>query len=108
MNNRFCECCGRSMKHIEHMLNKQKASAWGTAMRERKCWKGHYKFTALERRYPIQATNQTCSYCVFCGEKLENDDILIEHNTVPYGSTTATEEIMAGYRCHECGEQVDF
>ena len=48
------------------------------------------------------------NYCATCGNRLEGDDFIITHQSHPYGSTTASEELLGGYRCHHCKTEEIF
>ncbi len=46
--------------------------------------------------------------CSFCG-CIHNEDCLItEENSVPYGDTYVNESIVVGYACSECGEKETY
>jgi hypothetical protein len=46
-------------------------------------------------------------YCCDCGAKLEYEDYKLIYESHPWGSTTATETLIGGYRCHACGFETE-
>ena len=97
----FCECCGKSIEELRKEIEEN-----GVLVREGskqlKCGK-HY----LTERGDVESTSIYMDYCCDCGSKLEYEDYKLIYESHPWGSTTATETLIGGYRCHACGFETE-
>jgi len=97
----FCECCGQSLEELRKEIEEN-----GVLVREGskqlKCG-NHY----LRENGDVYTTSIYMDYCSDCGSKLEYEDYKLIYESQPWGSTTATETLIGGYRCHACGFETE-
>ena len=95
----FCECCGKSIAELRKEIEEN-----GVLVREGnkqlKCGK-HF----LTESGEVYSYSIYMDYCSDCGAKLEYEDYKLIYESHPWGSTTATEILIVGYRCHACGHE---
>lgn len=51
---------------------------------------------------------QDSDRCSGCGKIITDEEMIVEANRVPYGSTYADEQIVTGYQCSNCGERENY
>jgi len=93
----FCECCGKSIEELRKEIEENGVPVVAGS-KQLKCSK-HY----LTERGDVESTSSYMDYCCDCGSKLEYEDYKLIYESQPWGSTTATETLIGGYRCHVCG-----
>ena len=93
----FCECCGQSIAELRKEIKEN-----GILVRE---GSKHLKYGKhfLTGSGEVHSYNIYLDYCSDCGAKLEYEDCKLIHESHPWGSTTATETLIDGYKCHACG-----
>jgi len=95
----FCECCGQSIAELRKEI-KEYGVPVVAGSKQLKCG-NHY----LKENGDVYTTNIYMDYCSDCGAKLEYEDYKLIYESHPWGSTTATEILTVGYRCHACGHE---
>ena len=70
-----------------------------------KCQRCDEKFDTEDELKKHQNNKDLCPEC--CHE-LTDEEWIIEGNDVPYGDTYATEHIVVGFQCRECGHSERF
>lgn len=95
----FCECCGQSIAELREEI-KEYGVPVVAGSKQLKCG-NHY----LKENGDVYTTSIYMDYCSDCGAKLEYEDYKLFYESHPWGSTTATEILIVGYRCHACGHE---
>lgn len=98
----FCECCGQSIAELRKEIEENGVPVVAGS-KQLKCG-NHY----LKENGDVYTTSIYMDYCSDCGAKLEYEDYKLIYESHPWGSTTATEELLGGYRCNNCGNKVEF
>ncbi len=97
----FCECCGVSLDELRKEIEKIGVPRF-EGSKQLKCGK-HY----LTERGEVVSTSSYMDYCSDCGAKLQYEDYKLFYESHPWGSTTATETVIVGYKCHVCGYETE-
>lgn len=95
----FCECCGKSIAELRKEIEE-----YGVPVREgskQLKYGKHY----LRENGDVDTTSIYMDYCCECGAKLQYEDYKLIYESHPWGSTTATETLIDGYKCHACGHE---
>ena len=97
----FCECCGQSIAELRKEIEEN-----GILVREgsKQLKYGKHFLTGSGE---VHSYNIYLDYCSDCGAKLEYEDCKLIHESHPWGSTTATETLIDGYKCHACGYETE-
>jgi len=99
MKPKYCECCGVTIITIMKNLKKQKPEDG------KRKWKGHILFKDKKYFYGCN----TLAYCEYCSKKLDDEEIrsTFEDRGECWGAP-CSEEIVTGYKCNNCGEEVEY
>ena len=97
----YCECCGQSIAELRKKIEENGVPVVAGS-KQLKCGE-HY----LRKNGVVYTTSIYIDYCSDCGAKLEYEDYKLIHESHPWGSTTATETLIDGYRCHACGYETE-
>ena len=97
----FCECCGQSIAELRKEIEENGIPVVEGG-KQLKCGK-HF----LTERGDVDTTSSYMDYCSDCGTKLEYEDYKLIYESHPWGSTTATETLIDGYKCHACGYETE-
>jgi len=104
----FCECCGQSIAELRKEIEENGVSVV-SGSKQLKCGK---HFLTCGKHYltesgEVYSYSIYMDYCSDCGAKLEYEDYKLIHESHPWGSTTVTETLIDGYRCHACGYETE-
>ena len=97
----FCECCGKSIEELRKEIEENGVPV--VAGSKQLKYGKHYIFKNGE----LFTSDYHLDYCSDCGSKLEYEDYKLIYESQPWGSTTATETLIGGYRCHACGFEAE-
>lgn len=102
MTNEYCECCGRLSEDIMNELENAEPDNTGNIV-----WEGHKLVESNGKKFYYD--NNRLEYCGFCGEKLEENDILTTNESRgEFWGAPCNETTITGYRCSYCGEEETF
>lgn len=95
----FCMCCGRTRKYIQGKLT---AKPWVDGKRS---WKGHVQHEGRDYFYD----ENTVGFCEKCGLPLSEDSIQGANEFMGMvGMSRASQYIVSGYKCKNCGTEIKF
>ena len=102
MKPKYCECCGVSLDKLRKEIKENGIPTIKGGKQLR------YGKHTLYQNGEIYSNDCYIDYCSECGSKLNYEDYELIYESHPWGSTTATEELLGGYRCNNCGNKVEF
>ena len=97
----YCECCGKSIAELRKEIEENGVLV-KEGSKQLKCGK-HF----LTESDEVYSYSIYMDYCSDCGAKLQYEDYKLIHESHPWGSTTATETLIVGYKCHACGYETE-
>lgn len=98
-HNKFCMCCGKRSVEIWDNIQKQK---WADNKRE---WMGHTQYQDRDYFYD----KNTVKHCEGCGVELNAEDIHSQYEFMGmFGMSRASQNIVLGYKCSNCGYEEKF
>lgn len=100
----YCECCGVYLDELRKEIKENGKESF-SVLNKQKIWCDG-KHTLYEDGY-VDPKSSYVDYCGGCGVKLQYGDYKLIYESHPWGSTTATETLIDGYKCHACGFETE-